>query len=315
MSNPIAPVSRLIIKMSPIRHLALTLALLAWAVTASGQITVTGRVTMREDNGPLPGVNVVEKGTPNGTVTQADGSFTLTVKDKNATLIVSFIGYVTQEIDLSGRNNIEITLKTDCIRDWFDAQKIRLYLSSGIINTPAGGQFDLSFPAYFGKGTLDAGISYQTNLDRNRFLNGRVELKHFVFNCDFDMNAGWFYRSVDFQNNFRSRAFSLETNFNFRRLGLIAGYSNLDFTRIEKNHNQTYAGPLVGLSTWVPGKLRLSIRGKMAIYKNKQEFIGEISRDSRYIDAFVRYYKWDTFDELSIGIGTSLTYRFRHQKR
>jgi hypothetical protein len=236
------------------------------------------------------------------------------VTDKNATLIVSFIGYIQQEINLSGRNDIEIMLKTDCIRDWFDAQKIRLYLNSGVINNPVGGQFDMSFPAYFGEGTLHVGIGYQTNLDKNRSLNGEVEFKHFIFNCDFDMNAGWFYRSIDFEDNFSARAFSLETNFNFRRLGLIAGYSNLDFTRIEKDDDQTYAGPLVGLRTSVPGKLRLLICGKMAIYKNKQEFMGEISRDSRYIDAFVRYYKWDTFDELSIGIGTSFTYRFRHQK-
>ena len=61
-------------------------------------------------NDALPGASVVEKGTTNGTATDFDGNFTLTVQD-NATLIISFSGYETQEVKVNGRNNINIILK------------------------------------------------------------------------------------------------------------------------------------------------------------------------------------------------------------
>lgn len=61
---------------------------------------------------PVIGANVTEKGTTNGMITDLDGNFSLTVQ-KNATLVISYIGYVTQEIAIKGKTNLNITLKED----------------------------------------------------------------------------------------------------------------------------------------------------------------------------------------------------------
>lgn len=58
------------------------------------------------------GANVTEKGTTNGMITDLDGNFSLTVQ-KNATLVISYIGYVTQEIAIKGNTNLNIILKED----------------------------------------------------------------------------------------------------------------------------------------------------------------------------------------------------------
>lgn len=58
------------------------------------------------------GVNVTEKGTTNGTITDLDGNFSLTVQ-KNATLVISYIGYITQEIAVKGNTQFNIILKED----------------------------------------------------------------------------------------------------------------------------------------------------------------------------------------------------------
>ena len=58
------------------------------------------------------GANVTEKGTTNGMITDLDGNFSLTVQ-KNATLVISYIGYVTQEIAIKGNTNHNIILKED----------------------------------------------------------------------------------------------------------------------------------------------------------------------------------------------------------
>ncbi len=76
------------------------------------QREITGRVVNAESSEPLPGVNIVEKGTTNGTVTDAKGSFSLNISE-NAVLIFSFIGFVTQEIPAGNRTTLDIMMSED----------------------------------------------------------------------------------------------------------------------------------------------------------------------------------------------------------
>jgi hypothetical protein len=72
--------------------------------------TVSGRVTSVEDGSGLPGVNVVLKGTTNGTVTTVEGDYSLSVPATGGTLVFSFIGLQTQEIEIGSRNKIDVQL-------------------------------------------------------------------------------------------------------------------------------------------------------------------------------------------------------------
>lgn len=75
--------------------------------------TISGKVTDGESGEPLPGVNVLGKGTTMGTVTGVDGSYRLTLADDISTLVFSSIGYLSQEVEINGRNTINITLNPD----------------------------------------------------------------------------------------------------------------------------------------------------------------------------------------------------------
>lgn len=70
---------------------------------------VSGTVT-DNDGTPLPGASIVEKGTTNGTQSDFDGNFTLEIADENATLVVSYIGFDTQEVALNGQVTISFSL-------------------------------------------------------------------------------------------------------------------------------------------------------------------------------------------------------------
>jgi len=92
------------------KHLfTLTLALLLSSTSfVFAQQNVTGIVS--DDSGiPLPGVNILEKGTTNGVITDFDGNYSITVNNE-ATLTFSYIGYTTQEIKVNNQTNINITL-------------------------------------------------------------------------------------------------------------------------------------------------------------------------------------------------------------
>ena len=77
------------------------------------ETNVSGTVTDEADGVPLPGVNVVVKGTTNGTVTNSDGKYSLTVPSPSSTLVFSFIGLVTQEVEVAGRQVIDVPMKSD----------------------------------------------------------------------------------------------------------------------------------------------------------------------------------------------------------
>ena len=87
-----------------------------WLTTASfAQQSITGKVIDAGDNTPLPGVNIVEKGTTNGTVTDIDGGYTISVSD-GAVLVFSFVGYLTQEVAVGGRSVLDVSLQTDILQ-------------------------------------------------------------------------------------------------------------------------------------------------------------------------------------------------------
>ncbi|QCX02418.1 TonB-dependent receptor [Aggregatimonas sangjinii] len=75
--------------------------------------TITGTVVSSEDGLEIPGVNVVEKGTNNGTSTDFDGNYSITVSGDDAVLVFSYIGYVSQEQSVSGTNQINVSLAED----------------------------------------------------------------------------------------------------------------------------------------------------------------------------------------------------------
>jgi len=75
-------------------------------------LTVSGTVS-DENNVTMPGVNVIEKGTANGTTTDSNGKFSISVSDAESVLLFSFIGYQTQEISVQGQTSITVILKND----------------------------------------------------------------------------------------------------------------------------------------------------------------------------------------------------------
>lgn len=75
--------------------------------------TVSGRVTSVEDGSGLPGVNVVVKGTTNGTVTDVNGNYTLQAPATNGVLVFTFIGLKSQEVEIGSRSSVDIQMEQD----------------------------------------------------------------------------------------------------------------------------------------------------------------------------------------------------------
>ncbi|WP_298486228.1 TonB-dependent receptor [uncultured Maribacter sp.] len=73
---------------------------------------ISGKIT--DSNGePLPGANILEKGTNNGSQTDFDGDFKISVADENAVLTISYLGFLTKDVSVNGQTNLTVSLIED----------------------------------------------------------------------------------------------------------------------------------------------------------------------------------------------------------
>lgn len=88
-------------------------------LSAQERVEISGTITDATDGAPLPGASIVVQGSQEatgstiGTTTDMDGAFSLSVPENLNTLVVSFVGYLTQEINIDGRTTIDIQLQPD----------------------------------------------------------------------------------------------------------------------------------------------------------------------------------------------------------
>ncbi|WP_170864479.1 SusC/RagA family TonB-linked outer membrane protein [Fodinibius roseus] len=97
--------------------LLLTVGVLFGYTTAgfAQNTTIHGEITDARTGDTLPGVNILVKGTTTGTSTDSEGNYEFTVPSLQDTLVISFIGYETQEVPINGQTNIDITLDPQAI--------------------------------------------------------------------------------------------------------------------------------------------------------------------------------------------------------
>jgi TonB-dependent starch-binding outer membrane protein SusC len=96
--------------------LLFALFLIAGTLAMAQTVQVSGTVTSSEDGSPLPGVTIFVKGTTLGTLTTPDGKYVISVPVKNNLLVFSYIGFKTQEIDITGKTSVNAVLVQDLFK-------------------------------------------------------------------------------------------------------------------------------------------------------------------------------------------------------
>jgi TonB-linked SusC/RagA family outer membrane protein len=133
----------------------------AFYVNAQERV-VTGRVTSTEDATPLPGVNVLLKGTTIGTATDADGKFSLSVPSNGGALIFSFIGLEAKEIEIGDRTTVDVSLGLDVTQ------------LSEVIVTAAGIEREKKALGYSVVNVAGASMQQRSEPDPLRALQGKM---------------------------------------------------------------------------------------------------------------------------------------------
>jgi len=92
---------------------AASVSLLFLVMNFQMTITISGIVTDASNGQPMPGVTVLEKGTTNGTITDIDGYYTITVGSEESILVFSSVGYVSEEVKIKGRTTLNVQIEQE----------------------------------------------------------------------------------------------------------------------------------------------------------------------------------------------------------
>ncbi|UFH53359.1 TonB-dependent receptor [Spirosoma sp. KNUC1025] len=103
------------------RILLLKLVLVSSVASAAGlngaprlaDITIQGKIIDGESRTPIPGVNVVIKGSNSGTTSDTEGNYRITVPNESAVLVFSFVGYTSQEVKIGNRTTVDVAMAAD----------------------------------------------------------------------------------------------------------------------------------------------------------------------------------------------------------
>jgi Ca-activated chloride channel homolog len=94
------------------KKIIITISLILFMVSGSWARVITGTV-LDANNNPLPGVNVLIKGTMSGTLTDIKGTFSIAIPESNVILVFSYIGYATQEVKVTGPEPLTVVMAED----------------------------------------------------------------------------------------------------------------------------------------------------------------------------------------------------------
>lgn len=238
------------------RFIALLLFVMM-SIQCIGQVEIRG-VVMDESGEPLIGANVFDKDYKNGTITDIDGSFILTVGDQSSYIIVSYVGFETKEISISQGEQLLIVLIDNFSNPGCGFGPRRSLLIGGsydFTNTLGGLNFTNTLPYLINNKPLTTTINYKMGNNGRLTLETRNDINLTYFDYGRQLNLGleidylknaWF--DFDITEGVDYRRFAIIPKLSTRRLIFEAGYINQkELGFFSKSQHGVVAG--IGMNT------------------------------------------------------------------
>ncbi|MCX2745831.1 carboxypeptidase-like regulatory domain-containing protein [Mangrovivirga sp. M17] len=275
---------------------------------SKAQYLIKGIVYDSLENSPLPGITVFVDST-NETTTNIDGKFSIRIKKLPAKITFAGVGILSRTIEVKSDSNLIVFLKPYTLVHFYGSQKIGIYLTSGFINNPIGGELYISSPYIFNFALLNGSINYQTNFKDNNLLNSKVSIE-IVTTWNFGFGLSGYYQDLKLDNYTLNNKF-LEIDFStsFIPFDLSFGYGIIN-TNDEENRDYTNKGLTIKVSKYVHEPLKLTLSSRILFYDELLGFHAELNKPIKNFETFVRFQQLDAYKEFTLGIGYKFTYIF-----
>jgi hypothetical protein len=298
------------------RYFFLLLPMLLYCSKGHCQENIYGIISDKSDGSILPGVSVHVKGTKFGTVTDLQGWYSLTANEHD-TIVFSYVGYLTHELVIQKSGRLDVKLKTDCNKCFFDDKQLGLYFRSGLLNTPIGGQVLMSFPnpllkkvPALNQSVFGTTASYQRDLSGQSFLQLKTGLYHLFVHCDYDFDLVGSYQRVAWDGQF-AETLDIEVFTNLSPLDIIIGYSRFQHRQQGEREKSWETGATIGAVFAIGKPFYTSVLGKVSFYRDMTGYSARATRRIRRLTVFLDYLHIQSFNELSLGLGYVFSYHRR----
>lgn len=281
-------------------------------IQAFSQITVNGRIIDKMEEVGIPGVNILEKGTNNGTVSDLEGYFSIELVDSFSFLEFSFVGYKVQNVQIEDTNYLLVKLKPDCIIDFFDYNDICIGISSGTFNDILGGYGYINF-VFLKLLALHGAVNFQTDLTQNHKLDIDFGTLHLFADCGYDADIRINYRYIE-NEDFTFNSYLFEGKLNFSRPNILGQYSTLflgyGLSDLSKSTTNLYnsSGILFGFGKRIYRPLSLNFNLKTIYWQDYWEYIAELICRYKDFEFITDYNIIDSYRELNLRFGYIINY-------
>lgn len=292
-------------------RLTLFALLLILSFQLEGQVSISGKVTDNHGES-LQGVEIREKGTSNGTVSDTDGKFSLEISNHDAVLELSFIGYKKLEVKTGEKQYFDLKLKDECFIDFFDYNDLGIGFSSDVLNKPVGAYGYINIPIRrIALTTL--GLEYQSDLKNDYKTKVRAGVLHLLADCDYQGDILFDYRKI------KNHDLSLDSY-------LLTGKINTSRVRIFRNPSTVYLGYgrssfegpdltcknkpgyLFGAGAFTGRPLFLNVSLMAVCWTKYREYIGELKWEFKDVSFSVDYNIINNLNEINFKLGYIFNY-------
>ena len=293
--------------------LALILSIFTIAHFATGQITISGIITSIEDGSGLPGVNVVEKGTTNITVSDIDGNYKITLSDTSSILTYAFVGLKTIEIKVGRKPIHDVQMEVDFTQlsdfpmgCYFPLRYTEIGYASGLKYTSIGFEVHNLTPNIWRINfQLESLITYREK-GSNEYMDiiirryGLFNIKNFAFGI-----TGEYRKFATTDSYFKE--FVLTPNINFKGYRFSIGYAQ-QIQNIIDGQEKPIDGIYLGLSKY--------FQYDIGIFIDSQYLNGTWQYDVNLVKHFYKpnlslaigYERINIYDEFDISLGYRINY-------
>jgi hypothetical protein len=279
------------------------------------QVVIKGEVRFKGDSLPLPGINVIEKGTNNGITTDADGRFTINCLSNSPVLIFSFIGLRTIERNAEG--DMIVYLEEDPeqlgekLRFGMYPEYTGFGFSSGVNYTPVGIRIENALPVLFGrKMKTTTTITYRTGFQGNKFIDIRLRRHELIqtsyYGRHINLCLGYNNREAVIDNNsWRVQEFNVISEFVYDGFIVRGGYGQQPLNDVE-NVNPNHA-VIFGFGKYFPQISLIATAKKWNGYwQTEFEFIKWFK--STDFEFGIKFETLDRYRELNLFVSYNIHY-------
>ena len=283
------------------------------AISASGQYVIKGKVRGADDGLPLPQVTVLEKGTDNGTPTDANGEFELEVSSKDVVLIFRYLGYITQEIEPRFDGPVLIKLRPDCNKDFFYSPHLKLIGAWDIVNSQIGGRVEFRLPYWLNYHAITTHDYYP--FDENEYIyKADASVNVTPMSCSMDIFLKYQYQDFQLPSeglNLRTSVISTGLEPGETKYILGFGFGN---TQEPEGSRKLWAIQAGFEKTWYFGyRSYLPVSMTATRWNGFWDFQVSTSRSFGPMESRLALHLIDGFAQLQLGVGFYLRLRKLHE--